>query len=146
MMLAALSGQPRPAEFWTINGGSATLRSYGVPHDALPDEWAHCVPPAHRQWGGARPMTHQEGGYLFVHAGIRPGRRIPRQSADDLLWIREPFLSSREQHPFVVVHGHTPSADPQIRPNRIGIDTGAAMGGALTCLVLEGNRMNFLTA
>ena len=146
MMMAALSGQPRPAELWVDNGGDNTLRSYAVPHDALPDEWAHCVPPAHQHWIGTRPMTHQEGGYLFVHAGIRPGRRIARQSPEDLLWIREPFLSSREQHPFVVVHGHTPNASPQVRPNRIGIDTGAVMGGALTCLVLEENQMNFLTA
>ena len=146
MMLAALSGQPHPAELWVDNGGSATLASYGVPHDALPDEWTQCVPQAHQQWIGSRKLSHQEGGYLFVHAGIRPGRKITRQSPDDLLWIREPFLSSRDQHPFVVVHGHTPRASPQVRPNRIGIDTGAAMGGVLTCLVLEENRMNFLTA
>ena len=146
MMLAALTGKPDPAALWFDNGGSATLESYGVPHDALCDEWSHSVPAAHQHWIGSRPLTHQEGGYLFVHAGIRPGRKIARQTADDLLWIREPFLSSQDRHPFVVVHGHTPGARPDIRPNRIGIDTGAAMGGVLTCLVLEENRMNFLTA
>ncbi len=146
MMLSALSGQPRPAGLWVDNGGDATLESYGVPHDALPDEWVQGVPLAHRQWMGARPMTHGEGGYLFVHAGIRPGRRIVRQTPEDLLWIREPFLSSQERHPLVVVHGHTPHSSPQVRPNRIGIDTGAFMGGKLTCVILEENRMNFLTA
>ena len=146
MMMAALSGQPRPAELWVDNGGRATLDSYDVPHDALPDEWVQCVPLAHRQWISTRPLTHREGGYLFVHAGIRPGRKIVRQTPDDLLWIREPFLSSREQHPYVVVHGHTPRTNPDVRANRIGIDTGAVMGGTLTCLVLEENQMNFLTA
>ena len=146
LMMAALSGQPRPAEVWVDNGGGATLKSYAAPPDALPDEWSQSVPLLHRHWIATRPMTHQEGGYLFVHAGIRPGRKLIRQSPDDLLWIREPFLSSRQLHPFVVVHGHTPRAEPDIRPNRIGIDTGAVMGGALTCLVLEENRMNFLTA
>lgn len=146
MMTAALSGQPRPAELWVHNGGDTTLESYRVPSDALPDEWVHSVPLPHRSWIDSRPLTHQEGGYLFVHAGIRPGRRLIRQSPDDLLWIREPFLSSGQRHPFVVVHGHTPHGRPDIRQNRIGIDTGAAMGGLLTCLVLEGNRMNFMTA
>ena len=101
---------------------------------------------AHQQWIDTRALTHREGGYLFVHAGIRPGRKLQRQTPDDLLWIREPFLSSAECHPLVVVHGHTPSARPTILPNRIGIDTGAFMGGPLTCLVLEENKMHFLTA
>ncbi len=146
MMLTALSGNGRVAESWLENGGNTTLESYRVPEEAGLAEWGQFVPLAHRQWLKTRPLTHQEGGYLFVHAGIRPGRKIYRQNPDDLLWIREPFLSSMDKHPFVVVHGHTPGATPVVRPNRIGIDTGAALGGALTCLVLEGNRLRFLTA
>ncbi len=146
MMMAALTADSRAAEGWVENGGSATLESYRVPPDALPADWLTHVPLQHRQWIKTRQVTHQEGGYLFVHAGIRPGRKIYRQSTDDLLWIREPFLSSSEKHPFVVVHGHTPTAAPEIRSNRIGIDTGAALGGVLTCLVLEENRLRFLTS
>ncbi len=146
MMLAALTGKPRLAECWVDNGGDETLRSYDAPPDALPDEWVQSVPLSHRQWLASRPLTHSEGGYLFVHAGIRPGRKIHRQSPDDLLWIREPFLSSQDTHPLVVVHGHTPAGAPVIRANRIGIDTGAVMGGALTCLVLERDAMHFITA
>ena len=33
------------------------------------------------------------GGYLFVHAGIRPGVPLEAQDRYDLIWIREPFLS-----------------------------------------------------
>ena len=146
MLLGAISGDTRRAETWVENGGEKTLESYRIPPEAGPAEWGTLLPLAHRQWLKTRALTHQEGGYLFVHAGIRPGRKIYRQSPDDLLWIREPFLSSRDRHPFVVVHGHTPVDNPDIRPNRIGIDTGAVMGGALTCLVLESNHMRFLRA
>ena len=146
MMLAALEGRARLAESWLENGGAATLESYHVPLDASPADWHLSIPLAHRQWISTRELTHREGGYLFVHAGIRPGRELIRQSPDDLLWIREPFLSSNETHPLVVVHGHTPASVPELRPNRIGIDTGAVMGGTLTCLVLEEDRMRFLTA
>ena len=146
MMLAALEGRARVAETWLENGGATTLESYHVPLDASPADWHKSVPLSHRHWINTRELTHREDGYLFVHAGIRPGLDLYRQSPDDLQWIREPFLSSKDVHPFVVVHGHTPASAPEVRPNRIGIDTGAAMGGALTCLVLEEDRMRFLTA
>ncbi len=145
MMTAALSGDPRWIEGWLANGGNATLESYRASPDDAPEQWTKAVPVEHRAWIEARALTQCEGGYLFVHAGIRPGRALDRQGEDDLLWIREPFLSSQDRHKLVVVHGHTPGATPVVRPNRIGIDTGAAMGGTLTCLVLEQNRMGFLT-
>ena len=146
MMCAALAQDARAADAWLVNGGDATLESYGVSASVLPEEWAEAIPPTHRQWIASRALTHEEGGYLFVHAGIRPGRKLHRQTDEDLLWVREPFLSSQDRHPLVIVHGHTPSAVPVVRHNRIGIDTGAFMGGQLTCLVLEGNRMHFLAA
>jgi serine/threonine protein phosphatase 1 len=146
MMAAALDGDPHAAELWVENGGDATLESYRVPTGASAATWAAAVPLAHRQWIKARPFMHSEGGYLFVHAGIRPGQTLARQLPEDLLWIREPFLSSPDKHPLVVVHGHTPTRAPEVRANRIGIDTGAVMGGDLTCLVLEQDRMRFLTA
>ena len=144
MMLATLSGDARTAESWLMNGGTETLESYGISPETPIKRWADHIPVAHRQWIGTRPLTHAEDGYLFVHAGIRPSRSVFKQTADDLLWIREPFLSSQDRHPFVVVHGHTPASAPEVRPNRIGIDTGAVMGGALTCLILEEDRLGFL--
>ncbi len=92
------------------------------------------------------PLTHRSGGYLFVHAGLRPGRAIDDQSPDDMLWIREPFLSFGGNFGSVVVHGHTPVAEPVVRSNRIGIDTGAVFGGRLTCAVLEADQLAFLQA
>jgi serine/threonine protein phosphatase 1 len=78
------------------------------------------------------------GDYLFVHAGIAPDIPIEEQSQGDLRWIREPFLSHRGNHGYVVVHGHTIAPEPVIRANRIGIDTGAYVTGRLTALGLEG--------
>jgi len=94
----------------------------------------------------ALALHHQQGGYVFVHAGLRPGVPLARQSRHDLLWIREPFLSWTGELPGVVVHGHTPGHEVAARGNRIGVDTGAVMGGVLTCVVLEDDRMGFLRA
>lgn len=71
---------------------------------------------------------------------------MDQQSRQDMMWIREPFLSSRANHGVVVVHGHTPKREPIVHPNRIAIDTGAVLGGALTCLVLEGDMLGFMTS
>ena len=78
------------------------------------------------------------GDYLFVHAGIRPGVALEGQTTGDLRWIREPFLSSTQNHGAVVVHGHTISDAVELRPNRLGIDTGAYESGHLTAIGLEG--------
>jgi len=80
------------------------------------------------------------GDYLFVHAGIMPGTPPDQQRTTDLRWIREPFLSHAGNHGCVVVHGHTIAEEPQVLPNRIGIDTGAFFSGRLTALALEGTE------
>jgi serine/threonine protein phosphatase 1 len=86
------------------------------------------------------------GDYCFVHAGIAPGVPMADQKPGDLRWIREPFLSHVGDHGFVVVHGHTIADEPEIRRNRIGIDTGAYASGKLTALALEGESRWLLTA
>jgi len=70
---------------------------------------------------------------------------LKAQTPEDLMWIREPFLSDRAKRDVVVVHGHTPKPEPEVFDNRIGIDTGAVMGGKLTCLVLEGEQLRFIS-
>jgi serine/threonine protein phosphatase 1 len=147
MMLAALaSGDAESTELWLANGGADSLLSWGVPHSAQPREWPAYLPIPHLLFLRDLAVSHEVGGYLFVHAGIRPGIPLERQSRHDLMWIREPFLSSRQTFGPVVVHGHTPRQEPVVRPNRIGIDTGAVMGGVLTCAVLEEDRLGFITA
>ena len=90
------------------------------------------LPAAHRRFLERLALSHVEGDYFFCHAGIRPGVALEAQSEQDLLWMREPFLSAKAQHGKVVVHGHTPCSDPERRANRIGVDTGACYGGRPT--------------
>ncbi len=117
---------------WWGNGGEQTLESYGVndPSD---------LPAEHLDWMRSLPLQTRDQHRLFVHAGIRPGVALSFQSAEDLLWIREPFLSSEEDHGVLVVHGHTPtrSREPDLRTNRLNIDTGAGFGGPLTAAVFS---------
>jgi serine/threonine protein phosphatase 1 len=107
-------------------------------------EFALRLPDRHRSFLDGLRLLHQEGDYLFVHAGIRPWAPLDRQVEADLLWIRDPFLDWTKPFGPVVVHGHTITRGPDVRSNRIGIDTGAYASGMLTCLVLEGAGRRFL--
>ena len=86
-------------------------------------------------------MTVELGGFLFVHAGIRPGVALDRQRAADLLWIREPFLGGARIGPHRVVHGHTIAEEVEILPHRVGVDTGAFATGRLSAVVIEGEAV-----
>ena len=144
---------PQSAAAWLGFGGQATLMSYGVGLgqvrlaqrvDALRDELEAQLPQSHRDFLKSCQLLHAEGSYCFVHAGIRPGIDLEQQVADDLLWIREDFTRSAEDHGCIVVHGHSISDEVEMRPNRIGIDTGAFYSGLLTALVLEGGEQRLL--
>jgi serine/threonine protein phosphatase 1 len=143
MMLDALDrpGDEAALALWLRNGGVATLASYGLTGEAEPATWAARLPPDHLAFLRRLARRHRVGGYLFVHAGVRPGVPLDAQDEEDLIWIREPFLSSDADHGAVVVHGHTPERAPVIRPNRIGLDTGAVYGGRLTAAVFWADRM-----
>ena len=104
------------------------------------------MPPEHLDFLRDLTLTHREGGYFFVHGGVRPGVPLEQQAREDLLRMRQPFLYSEMDFGAVVVHGHTPVKAPVVRHNRIAIDTGAVFGGKMTCLVLEGETLGFLTA
>lgn len=135
-------------------GGTETLESYGIDRKAMksglkkPDTFwplLEDVPRSHVQFLQSLPLTHIDGKFLFVHAGIRPGIALEAQRDDDLLWIRREFTSSRHDHGFVVVHGHSWKRRPQMRKNRIGIDTGAYATGRLSAVALEeGKKPRFI--
>ena len=97
------------------------------------------VPKSHVEFLQSLPFSLTFGDFFFCHAGIRPGVEIDQQRQSDLRWIREPFLFDDTDHGFVVVHGHTIRPEVEIRPNRIGIDTGAYRTGVLTALAIEGS-------
>jgi serine/threonine protein phosphatase 1 len=133
---------------WFANGGDATLESYGVDalasYDRARRQFERLFPARHRALLESLPISHSEDDYFFTHAGVRPGTALEEQRREDLLWIRGDFLNSDADHGKVVVHGHSITAEPESRPNRIGIDTGAYASNRLTCLVLEGEKRHFL--
>jgi serine/threonine protein phosphatase 1 len=139
--------------FWRSQGGLETLHSYGVnigramagrEFEEVRLAFTARFPKQHWDFLKALKTSAVIGNYFFCHAGVRPGVPLDRQDRDDLLNIREPFLSSEAEHGMLVVHGHTPADVPEIRLNRIGIDTGAFATGRLTCLILEKEERRFL--
>jgi serine/threonine protein phosphatase 1 len=151
MMAEALGGGYEAFAPWLRHGGRETLMSWGMDPDDLDcggldgheladlcDTARDLVGPQVIGWLSRLPLTLRFRHYLFVHAGIRPGRRLSRQVEDDLLWITGEFLESTEDHGVTVVHGHSiGETGPVIRPNRIGIDTGAFRTGMLTAMGIE---------
>lgn len=142
---------PAILPYWLELGGMQTLESYGI---ELHDENATAID-IHRRFVDAFPRAHQLvvqclrhqfvcGDFLFVHAGIRPDIPIEHQDINDLIWIRDEFLDSTRKHEGFVVHGHTPVPHPDIRHNRLNIDTCAWRTGTLTCVAIEGSTFLFL--
>lgn len=147
VLLRILGGEADLITKWRWFGGSECLKSYGVDADqltGLTDEEAlgvirGAIPKAHVEFLESFDDSCRFGDYLFVHAGIRPGVEFDQQRQSDLRWIREPFLFDETDHGFVVVHGHTIRPEVEVRPNRIGIDTGAYQSGVLTALAIDGS-------
>lgn len=139
---------------WLYYGGRETLESYGIAvgrDERSPEtlrrlqaQLRERLPPRHLDLLNGLASAHVDGDYMFVHAGVRPRIPLDAQSRDDLLWIRDEFLTSGHDHGKVVVHGHTISQAPELRRNRIGIDTGAFATDVLTSVVLEGSSHRFL--
>lgn len=134
---------------WLSAGGRETLHSYGITAPANVDrDSIHTVmamaikqiPARHKAFLERLLPYATIGDYAFIHAGIRPGIELEKQSPEDLMSIRQPFLECATPHEYVIVHGHTPVSTPDFKPNRINIDTGAYITGNLTCLVLEEDR------
>ena len=142
--------EPAVLDEWRLCGGLETLVSYGLKPSISPGaaeqrrlakELAKSIPKPHLEFLDSLKLSFSCGDFLFVHAGVRPGVPIRKQSEEDLLWIREEFLSCDQRFEKFVVHGHTPVRTPDIRSNRINIDTGAFATGRLTCIVIEGTVM-----
>lgn len=151
LLLRFLDGDLAAGTLWLDYGGAQALQAYGVAPrgdeggmEQLRRELAAALPARHLEFLRRLRLDHREGDYYFVHAGIRPGVPLERQSDEDRLWIRGEFTDSPADHGVVVVHGHCIAALPQVRHNRIGIDTGAYASGHLTCAVLDGDERFFL--
>jgi serine/threonine protein phosphatase 1 len=137
-------------EAWKEYGGFQTLMSYGLAPSIKPDReeqdelvkaLLNDMPKHHRHFFSNLKTGFYCGDFFFVHAGVKPGVPLRQQREEDLLWIRDEFLQSNEDFGKFIVHGHTPVPKPDIRPNRINIDTGAYATGTLTLLTIQGERM-----
>ena len=128
---------------WFMNGGRATLASYGVDEDERAKIYEgkvvpwNVVPQEHIDFLQATKLWHRFGEYLFIHAGVND-EPLEDQSPSTFLWSR--WLPGGQEETHVV--GHTPTKDR--RPGfwdeeyrLIELDTGAGYGGPLTaCDVL----------
>ena len=139
---------------WFNHGGMATLASYGVRPsgtdganrmEQLRQGLIDVLPPEHLAFLQSLELSIELGGFLFVHAGIRPGKALADQRRDDLLTIRDAFFAAKGL-PWRVVHGHTVFEKPVIGIDRISLDTGAYASGILTCAVIEGDQVSILTS
>jgi len=133
-------------------GGQQTLESYGILNateagaEPARDLFETAIPDAHRLFLNTCELSIHIGGYFFAHAGVHPDIALQDQELDDLIWIREPFLSSDNDFGAIVIHGHSPVKSVENHGNRIAVDTGAVFGGPLSCLVLEDDDLWTLQA
>jgi serine/threonine protein phosphatase 1 len=141
---------PTKLENWRQFGGLQTLMSYGIQPSLNPDAaeqtdlisaLVEVMPGDHLRFLQGLKPSFLCGDFFFVHAGVRPGIPLKEQQETDLLWIRNEFLDSDENFGKFIVHGHTPVREPDIRSNRINIDTGAYATGNLTLLTIQGSSM-----
>jgi serine/threonine protein phosphatase 1 len=158
-LLLSFLNEPLTGLDWLHNGGEATLMSYGVNAGAINDalwlgrkglteaaaSFRSLLPDDHLRFFRSLGLSYRAGDYFFVHAGVRPGVALDRQTEEDLIWIRGEFLNYPYDFGAVVVHGHTPARLPQDLHNRIGIDTLAFHTGRLTAAGLDGTRRWFLS-
>lgn len=125
---------------WLKYGGADTLRSYGATPQQLTanaDELRRLIPTKHIEFIRRFDRHVHVGPYFFTHAGVRPGQSLRGQSAMDLMWIRDEFLQHDGDFGAIIVHGHTPIQEVEMKHNRICIDTGAYMTGRLSCVRID---------
>lgn len=153
LLLMSCVGDPKSLRIFARNGGRETALSYGISeeaYDAAGFEELHQlldahVPAEHIEFLSGMEEIVVIGDYAFVHAGVRPGVPLADQRGEDLRWIRDRFLKHSEPFERFIIHGHTIAETVDEQANRIGIDTGAYLGGQLTAIALEGEQRWFLT-
>lgn len=143
MMLGYLEGKESRSH-WLSLGADATFASYGIDHrrlrelykdgDGIDDMIRDTIPPAHVAFLRSLPVLVSAPGFLFVHAGIRPGVELANQKDEDLVSIRSEFYTKAHLLDRLVVHGHTPVERPMLDGKRLNIDTGAYFSGRLTAV------------
>jgi len=127
-VLLSFLQDPTRLHDWRQFGGLQTLVSYGLRPPLNPS--------ASEQLDLAKAFA----------AALSPDHKssLDEQEEEDLLWIRDEFLTSELDIGKFIIHGHTPVREPDLRRYRLNIDTGAYATGRLTLLRLEGAEFEFL--
>lgn len=152
LLLRSVKGDAQAQHLWLEHGGLATLKSFGVEPPRAEED---CIDFGERISQAIAPdlisvlenaPTHfSSGDYFFVHAGVRPGVTLKKQTDYDKFFIRDEFTQSNDWHGAMIVHGHSIVDKVDFFPNRIAIDTGAYKTDKLSCLCLDGRRRQVLT-
>lgn len=144
LMLKSLEGDLDAQDCWCSNGGMNTLNSFsGDEFYRNAEKKLLGIPEKYINFIKNTVLFYETDTHFFVHAGVNPHKGIATRNPEHLLWIRDFFRKSQRDYGKIVVHGHTPTNDPDIQKNRIGIDTGCVFGRKLTCLILPGNGFVF---
>lgn len=124
--------------FWNY-GGEATVKSYGS-YENIFD--------VHGEFFKSLKPYHVIDKYLFVHAGIRIGIPLEKQSLEDMVYIRSEFYTKKHGLPYKIIFGHTEFAEPMVRDDKICIDTGCGkyLSSPLTAIVIENNTEKFVAS
>lgn len=145
-MLLDFIADPNPRHAWLAYGGAETLLSYNLDSTTLFDRGRSgaqarllsYIPPEHLDFIRSRPVCVTLPGITLVHAGMQPDRHVVQQLQQDMMWMRLPSPAFEGPQPFgLLVHGHTPAAEPLIEPYRICVDTGAFATGILTAARID---------
>ena len=147
--------KPTMKSEWFAVGGKEALASYGIDINHVvkmklrKEEFIslikQSIPSEHIEFLKAMPVALTFPDVHFVHAGMIPGIKLEDQTDFDLMWARSEFLIDRKVSDRLIVHGHTPASEPMIGPGRIGIDTGAYMGGGLTAVRIYNGDYSFMS-
>ena len=140
MLLSYLGYGGNMGASYVPNGGMQTLQNYGFSESefALPDEGKMHIPEDHINFFlNLDKYLLISDEYAIAHAGFSPYRAIDAQVEEDLLWVRDEFISSDHFFDRTIIFGHTPYHDIYFDlPQKIGIDTGLVYGNMLTCIEL----------
>ncbi len=148
MLLDFLDDPGAAGPAWLRHGGDATLASFGIakpePDSATRDALRAALGPA-EAWLRALPTWWQSGTVVVAHAGADPRRAMADQDPRDLLWGHPGFGRFPRRDGLWVVRGHVIVPEPQFGRGVISVDTGACTTGRLSCALISGEGVRFLT-
>ena len=155
MLLDAIDRPEAAGQRWLLNGGDATLASFGISGrlpggndaarmTALAQQLREALPDGIEAWLRALPLWWQDQGLAVVHAGADPARTMADQTEEALIWGHRRFGQPRADGLWIA-HGHEAQAEPRAEAGRIAVDTGAWSTGRLTAAWIAAGQVRFLS-